>query len=109
MRPGPGSRIEADAVIDGSQAQPVSLEVQLYLRARCVGVLDDVVQAFLGDAERRVLDGGRQSLRGARDFELDDTIMSTVQGSKVLFQSDEEAFLLERHRSQLEDQRAHLG
>src|SRR5437762_2462897 len=61
-----GGGIEAHAVVDRGDAKAVWTEIQMDLGSRGVGVLDDVVQALLNNAEGRVFNRRRQAAGGTR-------------------------------------------
>ncbi len=72
-------------------------------------MFDDVVQAFLNDAERCIFNRRREAAGGACHLQLDDRAVATMQRAQVLFQRRDEPLFLKRHGAELEDQRAHLG
>ena len=93
-------RSEADAVAGASD-----LEADLPRG----GVLDDVVQRLLGDPVEGLLDRQRQSLVAERALDHDRQADPALERRGVGLERAGQPVLFEVARTQLEDQRAHLG
>jgi hypothetical protein len=90
--------VEAGAVVGDLECNPPVVSSQLYLHVGCAGVLEGVVQSFLGDAVEGLLCiHGRIWFFAERGLDL--YAVSRLDGGGLLFERGHESLLLERLRA----------